>query len=401
MSWNEPGGNKDPWSGRGQQETPPDLDEVMKDINAAFGRLLGGSGGSDGGGANGGDGLPFKAGGILVGVALVIWSLFGFYLVDEGNRGIVTRFGKYVDTTLPGLHWRMPSPIESTQIVNLEQQRFVEVGYRSGGRQQALGSVPKEALMLTQDENIIDIRLAVQYQIKDGKNYLFNVANPDETLKQVIESAQRAVIGKNTMDFVLTEGRGRIADEIKTELQQIVDQYQMGIRISNVSLVDAQPPDEVQSAFEDAIKAREDEQRLKNEAEAYANEVVPKARGSAARLLEEAEAHKSRVIARAEGEAGRFRELLVEYEKAPDITRRRLYLETMQEIMAQTDTVLVDVKNSGNMIYLPLEKIKRSAGSVTNVKDYDGTGNSIPDSSDNGLKTARSASQRGREARGQ
>jgi membrane protease subunit HflK len=400
MSWNEPGGNKDPWSGRGQPtETPPDLEEVMKDINTAFGRLFGGSGG--GGGSGGNEGLPFKAGGILIGAALLIWSLFGFYLVDEGSRGVVTRFGKYADTTLSGLHWRMPSPIETVQLVNLEQQRFVEVGYRSGGRQQAMGSVPKEALMLTQDENIIDIRLAVQYQIKDGKNYLFNVANPDETLKQVIESAQRAVIGKNTMDFVLTEGRGRIADEIKTEIQQIVDQYEMGIRISNVSLVDAQPPDEVQSAFEDAIKAREDEQRLKNEAEAYANEVVPKARGSAARLLEEAEAHKSRVISRAEGETGRFRELLTEYEKAPDITRRRMYLETMQEVMGQTDTVLVDVKNSGNMIYLPLDKIKRPASAGTYGKDYDSMASSTPDGNDNGSKMARSASQRGREARGQ
>lgn len=398
MSWNEPGGNnKDPWSGRGQQETPPDLDEVMKELNAAFGKLFNGSGG----GSSNNGGMPYKAGGILLGIMLFIWSLFGFYLVEEGSRGILTQFGKYVDTTMPGLHWRMPTPIQAVQIVNLEQQRFVEIGYRSGGRQQAQGSVPKEALMLTQDENIIDIRLAVQYQVKDGKNYLFKVANPDETLKQVIESAQRAVIGKNTMDFVLTEGRGRIADEIKTEIQQIVDQYQMGIRVSNVSLVDAQPPDEVQSAFEDAIKAREDEQRLKNEAEAYANEVVPKARGSAARLLEEADGHKSRVIARAEGEAGRFKELLAEYEKAPDITRRRMYLETMQEVMGQTDTVLVDVKNSGNMIYLPLEKIKRSANPANYGKEYDSTGVSPMDASDNGSKTARAITQRGRESRGQ
>jgi len=397
MSWNEPGGNKkDPWSGRGQQETPPDLEEVMQELNAAFGKIFGRSAGPQGD-----NGLPVKAAGALIAIALVIWSLFGFYLIDEGSRGIVTRFGKYSDTTMPGLHWHMPSPIEAVQIVNLEQQRFVEVGYRSGGRQQALGSVPKEALMLTQDENIIDIRLAVQYQIKDGKDYLFGVANPDETLKQVIESAQRAVIGKNTMDFVLTEGRGRIADDIKTELQQIVDQYRMGIRISNVSLVDAQPPDEVQSAFEDAIKAREDEQRLKNEAEAYANEVVPKARGSAARLLEEAEAHKQRVIARAEGEASRFKELLSEYEKAPDITRRRMYLETMQDVLGQTDTVVVDVKNSNNLMYLPLDKLKRPVSASGNGREIEGVAGASQDSSDNGSRAVRSATTRGREARGQ
>jgi membrane protease subunit HflK len=397
MSWNEPGGNKkDPWSGRDQQETPPDLEEVMRGLHEKIGRILGG-----GAGGQGGNGSPWRTIGVLIAIVVIIWGLLGFYLVDEGSRGVVTRFGRYVDTTMPGLHWHIPAPVEAVQVVNMEQQRFVEIGYRSGGRQQSLGSVPKEALMLTQDENIIDIRLAVQYQIKDAGDYLFNVANPDDTLKQVIESAQRAVIGKNTMDFVLTEGRGRIADEIKTEIQQIVDQYQMGIRVSNVSLVDAQPPDEVQSAFEDAIKAREDEQRLKNEAESYANEVVPKARGGAARLSEEAEAHKQRVIARAEGEAGRFKELLAEYEKAPEITRERMYLETMQEVLGHTDTVLVNVKNGNNVFYLPLDKLQKSASSISLPKESDGTTGIMQEPADTGARGIRSTTSRGREGRGQ
>ena len=216
MSWNEPGDKKkDPWSGRDPQETPPDLEEVLRGLQEKIGRIFGG-GPSGRGGAK----APLRSAGIITAIILGIWALTGIYLVDEGSRGVVTRFGRYVDTTQPGLHWHLPAPIEKVDVVNIDQQRFLEIGYRSGGRQQSLGSVPKEALMLTQDENIIDIRLAVQYQIKDPKAYLFNVAEPDVTLKQVIESAQRAVIGKNTMDYVLTEGRGRVPDEIKLEIDR-------------------------------------------------------------------------------------------------------------------------------------------------------------------------------------
>lgn len=397
MSWNEPGGNKkDPWSGRDEQETPPDIDEVMRGLQEKLGKVLGG--GSRG---RGGSGAPMRLAGAGALIAVALWGLTGFYLVDEGSRGVVTRFGQYSDTSAPGLHWHLPVPIESVQVVNMEQQRFVEIGYRSGGRQQSLGSVPKEALMLTEDENIIDIRLAVQYQIKDAKSYLFNVSDPDATLKQVIESAQRAVIGRNTMDFVLTEGRGQIADEIKTEIQQTIDRYQAGIRVSNVSLVDAQPPDEVQSAFEDAIKAREDEQRLKNEAESYANEVVPKARGAAARLTEESEGYKQRVISRAEGEAGRFRKLQAEYEKAPEVTRERMYLDTMQEILSQTSTLLVDVQKGNSLIYLPLDKLHKSGGASNVSKEMESLVQSSQDNGDGGVKNVRSATTRGREGRGQ
>jgi membrane protease subunit HflK len=396
MSWNEPGGNKkDPWSGRDQQETPPDLDEVLRGLQERFGKFFGG--GENKGGSN----APLQTAGLVLGLIVLIWALTGLYLVDEGSRGVVTRFGEYAETTMPGLHWHFPMPVERVDVVNMEQQRFVEIGYRSGGRQQSLGSVPKEALMLTQDENIIDIRLAVQYQIKDAKAYLFNVAEPDATLKQVIESAQRAVIGKNTMDFVLTEGRGRVSDEIKTEIQQTLDQYETGIRVTNVSLVDAQPPEEVQKAFEDAIKAREDEQRLKNEAEAYANEVVPKARGAAARLLEESEAYRQRAIARAEGEASRFSQLVAEYEKAPEVTRERMYLDTMQDIFGQAGTVLIDVKGSNNVVYLPLDKLRRPPATSATGKDVDTPSAATPDTAETAMRSLRSATSRGREGRGQ
>jgi membrane protease subunit HflK len=301
---------------------------------------------------------------------------------------------------LPGLHWHFPAPIDKVEVVNIEQQRFMEIGYRSGGRQQSQGSVPKEALMLTQDENIIDIRLAVQYQIKDAQAYLFNVADPDVTLKQVIESAQRAVIGKSTMDFVLTEGRSNIADEIKVEIQQTLDEYKTGIIVSNVNLVDAQPPDQVQNAFEDAIKAREDEQRLKNEAEAYANEVVPKARGAAARLLEESEAYKQKAVARAEGEASRFLQLLAEYEKSPDVTRERMYLDAMQEVLGQTGALVVDVKNSNNMLYLPVDKLQRSGAASGSVSELEAPSAVVQEVQETGVKSARAASSRGREIRG-
>lgn len=401
MSWNEPGGNKkDPWSGREQPPSPPDLDEVLKGLQDKLRGLFGG--GLPGSGGAGGQQAPGQLASLVAAIALGLWTLTGIYVVDEGSRGVVTRFGEYTDTTLPGLHWHFPAPIEKVDVVNMDQQRFLEIGYRSGGRQQSLGSVPKEALMLTQDENIIDIRLAVQYQIKDARAYLFNVADPDITLKQVIESAQRAVIGKNTMDFVLTEGRSNVADEIKSEIQQTMDDYKTGIQVSNVNLVDAQPPDEVQNAFEDAIKAREDEQRLKNEAEAYANEVVPKARGAAARLMEESEAYKQSSIARAEGESSRFLKLVEEFEKSPDITRERMYLDAMQEILGQTGAVVVDVKNANNMLYLPLDRLQRQATSVSIPRTSEVTaGANQQEVQDTFSKSARTSSTRGRDSRGQ
>lgn len=406
MAWNEPGGGKkDPWSGRDQQDTPPDLDEVLRNLQERVNRLFGRKPGP----AGGGNGNTGRLAGMVGAAAVAVWGLTGIYIVDEGSRGVVTRFGKYVETTQPGPHWHWPVPVEAVTVVNVEQQRFVEVGYRSGGRQQAvgsLGSVPREALMLTKDENIVDVRLAVQYQIKDAKEYLFNVLDPEGTLKQVTESAERSVIGNSTMDFVLTEGRSGVAADIKSEIQEMLDQYHAGIRVITVNLVDAQPPEDVQASFEDAIKAREDEQRLKNEAEAYANEVVPKARGAASRLTQESEGYKEKVIAKARGEAGRFERLLEEYEKAPDVMRERLYIESMQEVMERANTLMLDVKNGNNVIYLPLDKIRSGRSAADAAPSEPEVGSvSIPaqiDSQDGGAKSGGGrVSSRGRDGRGQ
>lgn len=361
MAWNEPGGNnRDPWGGGGRDQGPPDLDEVIRKLSGKFGGLFGGKGGGGGGGG------PRRAGGagigVIVAIVVVGWLLSGIYIVEEGKRGVVLRFGAYVDTTMPGPHWRIPWPFERVEIVDAERRRFAELGYRSGGGQSVVRSVPREALMLTQDENIVDVRIAVQYQVSDPQAYLFNVLDPDLTLTQVVESATREAIGKSTMDFVLTEGRAEIVAQIQTISQNILDLYGVGLRVSNVNLQDAQPPEEVQDAFADAIKAREDEQRLINEAEAYRNEVLPTARGQAARRLQEAEGYRAQVVAQAEGEASRFEQLLTEYQKAPEVTRERLYLETMQEVLSNTSKVMVDVPGGNNLFYLPLDQIIRRSG---------------------------------------
>lgn len=365
MSWNEPGGDdKDPWSGRNNQQGPPDLDEAIRSLQEKISNIFGGgrNNGGDNNSNNNSSGISIGVG-ILVAGAFVLWGLSGFYIVDEGNYGVETRFGEYIaPPTQAGLNWHFPYPIEQVELVNVKQQRYIEVGYRSSGRQ-GVGSVPKEALMLTKDENIIDVRLAVQYQVKDAKQFLFNVASPEATLKQVTESAERGVIGSSTMDFVLTEGRGDVVAQIKKEIQIVMDAYKTGIQITSVNLQDAQPPEQVQGAFEDAIKAREDRQRLINEAEAYANDVIPKARGAAARKIQEAEAYKEQVIAKSIGEVSRFKNLLTEYKKAPEVTRSRLYLEAIESVLATTKTVMVDVKGSNNLLYLPLDKIANASAS--------------------------------------
>ena len=360
MSWNEPGGGKkDPWSGRGDDKNVPELDEAIRVLQAKLDKLFGGSG--DNQDNNGFSGNSLKGLGLLAIGAGVIWGLSGFYIVDEGNHGVETRFGKYIGTTQAGLNWHLPSPIESVTLVNVKQQRFIEVGYRSNGGDQSIGgSVPKEALMLTKDENYVDVRLAVQYQVKDAKAFIFNVSNPAATLKHVTESAQRGVIGGSTMDFVLTEGRGEIVAQIKTEIQQVMDSYNTGIQVTSVNLQDAQPPEQVQNAFADAIKAREDEQRLINEAQAYANDVIPKARGAAARKMQEAEGYKEQVLAQAQGETSRFSQLLTQYSKAPDVTRKRLYIDAMESVLSSTNNVIVDVKNGSNVMYLPLDKLAQA-----------------------------------------
>jgi modulator of FtsH protease HflK len=365
MSWNEPGGDKkDPWSGRGDKKGPPDLDEAIRSLQEKLSKFFGGGNGdNDGSPRNFFSGNSMKSLGFLAGGAILLWGLSGFYIVDEGNHGVETRFGKYIDTTQSGLNWHLPAPIERVDIINVMQQRYIEVGYRSGGSEQVTGSVPKEALMLTKDENIVDVRLAVQYQVKDAKDFLFNVVNPTATLKQVIESAQRGVVGGSTMDFVLTEGRSEVVAQIKKEIQNVMDNYKSGVQVTSVNLQDVQPPEQVQNAFEDAIKSREDQQRLINEAEAYSNDVVPKARGAAARRIQEAEGYKEQVIAQAQGETNRFSKLLTEYTKAPDVTRKRLYIESMESVLAETNTVMVDVKGGNNLLYLPLDKMMQHQSS--------------------------------------
>jgi membrane protease subunit HflK len=359
MSWNEPGGDKkDPWSGRGDQKGPPDLDEAIRSLQEKLGKFFGGEkGDNEGPPRNFNPGNSIKSLGFIAGGVVVLWGLSGFYIVDEGNHGVETRFGKYIATTQSGWNWHLPAPLERVDIVNVKQQRYIEVGYRSGGTEQATGSVPKEALMLTKDENYVDVRLAVQYQVKDAKQFIFNVVNPALTLKQVTESALRGVVGSSTMDFVLTQGRSEIVTLIKKEIQDVMDSYNSGVQVTSVNLQDAQPPEQVQNSFEDAIKAREDEQRLINEAEAYSNDVVPKARGAAARKIQEAEGYKEQVIAQAQGETNRFSKLLAEYVKAPDVTRKRLYIESMEAVMSETGKVLVDVKAGNNLLYLPLDKM--------------------------------------------
>lgn len=358
MSWNEPGGDKkDPWSGRNNENGPPDLDDVFRSLQEKLSGLFGGPSG----GEPRKNPLPTqgKGFGILLVGGAVLWSLSGFYIIDEGTRGVVTRLGAYANTAQPGLNWHIPAPVEQVQIINVEQQRFIEVGYRSGGGQ-AMGSVPKEAMMLTKDENIVDVRLAVQYQVKDAKDYAFNVLDPASTLKQVTESVERGVIGRSDMDFVLTEGRSEIVAAIKSEIQSVMDAYKAGILITSVNLQDAQPPEQVQGSFEDAIKAREDKQRLINEAEAYANDVVPKARGAASRIVQESEAYKEKAIAQASGDISRFTQLLGEYKKAPSVTKQRMYIETMEAVLEKSNNVVVDVKGGNNVLYLPLDKLTQS-----------------------------------------
>ena len=289
------------------------------------------------------------------GSAVLIWLASGIYIVEQGNRGVVTRFGAYSETTQSGPNWHIPFPIENVTIINVEQQRFIEVGYRGNSRSSKPELIPQESLMLTTDENIVNVRLAVQYQINNAADYLFNVKGNEATLKQLTESVERAVIGRNNMDYVLTEGRSEIVAEIKHEIQSGMDEYKAGILIASVNLQDAQPPEEVQGAFEDAIRAREDKQRLINEAEAYSNEIIPKARGAASRLLLEAQAYEAEKVAKSTGETQRFDQLLVEYDKAPAITRKRLYLEAKEKLLSSTNKVIMEAGQSGPQLYMPLQ----------------------------------------------
>ena len=352
--------------GRGDNQGPPDLEDVWRDFNQKLSGMLGGKGGGrSSGGGGGGPKMPnlgFRQigggfGALLV-LLLVVWLASGFYTVDAAERGVVLRFGQHVQTTEPGLRWRMPYPIETHEIVDLTGVRTVEVGYRGSDR----NTVLREALMITEDENIINIQFSVQYILKSPEEYLFNNRFPDDTVIQAAETAMREIVGKSTMDFVLYEGREEIGATAHELMQAVIDRYQAGILISRVMMQNAQPPEQVQAAFEDVVKARQDRERLRNEGEAYRNDVVPRARGAAARLLEEANAYRERVVANAEGEASRFSQVYEQYAKAPRVTRERMYIDTMQQVLSSTSKVMIDADSGGNLLLMPLDKLLGQTG---------------------------------------
>jgi membrane protease subunit HflK len=344
MGWNEPpdGNNgKDPWGNKGGKKNngggPPDLDEIVRKMQEGLGGIFGKKS-SNGAGGGGSAALPTA----FIFIALFAWLTFdSFYAIDEQERGVVLRFGEHVADLQPGLSLRFPRPIEKVIKVNVGQLR----------------SITHKASMLTQDENIVNVEVAVQWKIREPADFLFNLYAPAATLRQVTESAVREVIGKNELDFVLTEGRSEIAQRQEVLIQEIMDLYVSGIVIAKVEMQSAKPPEEVKAAFDDAIKAREDEQKSVNQAEAYRNDIIPKARGGAARLREEASGYKARVIAKAEGEASRFEQLLAEYQRAPEVTRQRLYLDAIESVLSSSSKVLMDSDSGNSLMYLPIDKL--------------------------------------------
>lgn len=340
MGWNEPPNDnqgKDPWGKRGNGDGPPDLDELVKKMQKGFGGIFGKKPDKFSS-----DGSPMVW--VFIILAVLAWLAYDMtYAIDQQERGVVLRFGKFVTTMEPGLNIRLPQPFERVMKVNVGQVR----------------QLTHRATMLTQDENIVDVDVAVKWRISDPHAYLFNVYDPASTIRQATESAVREVIGKSKLGFVLTEGRSEIAQRQQVLLQTILEDYKTGILVVNIEMQSAKPPEQVKDAFDDAIKAREDEQRLVNEAEAYRNDILPRARGKAARLREESNAYKARVIARAEGEASRFEQQLVEYQRAPDITRQRLYLDAMEGVFSNSSKILVDSKHSNNLMYLPIDQMMK------------------------------------------
>lgn len=346
MAWNEPGGgDRDPWSGKSGNQGPPELDEVVRKLQEKLGGLFGGgrrprpSPGGGGPGAGGKISLSLGAG-----VLVLVWIASGIYIVEPAERGVVLRFGAYLEVTQPGPHWHLPYPIEDRVKVNVDQ----------------ISSFRHKAQMLTADENIVDIEFTVQSRIQDAADVLFQDQNPEKTLKDVTETAVREIIGKSKLDYILTEGRGSIQIDIKDTIQTLLSQYRTGLEVVSVNMQPAKPPEQVKEAFDDAIKAREDKERLENEAQAYSNEILPKARGAAARIVEDAKAYKAKVVAEAQGQADRFVAVMKEYNKAPEVTRERLYLDTMENALAKTNKVLMDTGSGNNILYLPLDRMGES-----------------------------------------
>jgi membrane protease subunit HflK len=357
-----------------RNEGPPDLDELWRDFNRKLSGLFGGKGGSarpdrddrpSGGGGGGGGFQPDarSAGigaGLIAGVAVLVWLGSGFYIVQEGQQAVVTTFGRYTNTTDAGFQWRMPYPVQAHEIVAVTQLQSVDVGRTVVVQATGL----RDSSMLTQDENIVDIRFTVQYRRSDARAYLFENNRPDEAVVMAAESAVREIVGRSRVDQVLYEQRDAIAAELVKSIQSQLDRLKTGIVVSNVNLQNVQVPEAVQAAFNDAVKAGADRDRFKNEGQAYASDVIPKARGTAARLMEEAEGYRSRVVAQAEGDAQRFRSVLTEYQKAPAVTRDRLYIETMQQIYSNVTKVMVDSRSGSNLLYLPLDRLLQSGGAT-------------------------------------
>jgi membrane protease subunit HflK len=377
MAWNEPGGGKrDPWGGKGGNDGPPDLDELVRKMRDGINRIFGGSG-SGGGKWRGAS--PFSFGLIAV-LAVAAWGLSGIYIIQPAERGVVLRLGEFSKITTPGPHWFMRG-IERVDKVDVDQLR----------------TVTHRAKILTKDENIIQVELAVQYQVRDAKEYLFEVRDPDYTLQEATESALREVIGSIEMDEFLSGGRGALVQQTHELTQEILDKYKTGLILTSVNLQDPQPPEEVQGAFEDAIKAQEDEVRYKNQAEAFALDILPRARGDAIRLREAANAYREQVIAKADGESSRFLQTLTEYEKAPKVTRKRLYLETMEAVLANTSKVLIQVKGGNSLMYLPLDKLmENTGGSRTSTGNVQLRANPAQENQDTGRRRTSSRDGGGR-----
>lgn len=353
MAWNEPGGgpgDKDPW-GRKRDSRPPDLDRLIRDIQTKLRGLFGRRGPRRPKGPATQIGVA-----LVVLLALVLWLFSGFYVVQQGQVAVVLRFGQRVADAGPGAHWHFPFPIERREIVDVDKVRSVDIGYRRNEKTLGVTKVPREALMLTGDGNIAEVQFAVQYRVKNANDYLFNVSEPEMVIAQAAESAIRQIVGQNTLDYALTTGRSDVEKSVAQQTQDLLDRYQAGIQVVSVDMQPSNPPDQVRSAFEDTQKAREEARRTKNEAKAYADDVIPKAKGAAARILDEAQAYKDSTVARAEGDANRFDEIVTEYLKAPAVTRERMYIETMQQILSSTTKVFVDQKGN-HTLYLPLDKM--------------------------------------------
>ena len=359
MAWND-----------NNNQTPPELDEVIKDFKNKFNSTFGRKSSGNTGASKAAKG-SFK---YLVILAFIVWLLTGIYIVDPAERGVVLRFGAFQESTTQGPHWHIPYPVESVYKINVEQIRSAEIGFRNVQNSYS-GGVSSESLMLTKDENMVDVKLAVQYKVADAQAFLFNVFQPELTLSHVVQSVIRQVVGDNTMDHVLTTGREQVALEVKSASQALLNEYNTGLMITAVTMQDAQPPVQLKPAFDDVVKAREDEQRYINEARAYANDIVPKARGASQRLIAEAEAYKSEVVSKSEGEAYRFTQILTEYIKAPDVTKERLYRETLEDVLGDTNKVIVD-SNSNSLMYLPIDQLinsNRVSRPSSNTSNYNQT----------------------------